>query len=97
MTLTPESAVVRDRPELGRYEIVVGSQVAGIEQYSRVGDTVVFEHTEIYPQFEGLGFAGTLVRAALDDLRARGLGLRPECRYVVRFLTKHPEYQDLVE
>lgn len=96
MTLSPDATTVRDNPEQSRYEIASGNQVAGIEQYS-IHDTVItFEHTEIYPQFEGLGFASTLVRAALDDVRARGLRLRPECRYVVSFLTKHPEYQDLV-
>lgn len=96
MTAAPDAASVHDNAEQSRYEIVSGTQVAGIEQYTRDGDVVTFLHTEIYPQFEGLGYASTLVRAALDDLRARGLRLRPECRYVVSFLTKHPEYRDLV-
>lgn len=96
MTRSREDAEVRNNSEQSRYEIVAGSQVAGIEQYSQDGEVVTFLHTEIYPQFEGLGYAGKLVAEALDDLRARGLLVRPECRYVVSFLTKHPEYQDLV-
>lgn len=96
MNIDRDAAIVRDNPEQSRYEIVAGTQVAGIEQYSRDGDVVTFLHTEVYPQFEGLGFAGVLVGAALDDLRSRGLRVRPECSYVVSFLTKHPEYRDLV-
>ena len=57
---------------------------------------VSFNHTEIYPAFEGFGLAGVLVRQALDDLRARGLKVHPVCPYVVKFLDKHPEYQDLI-
>lgn len=97
MTISRETAVVTDNAENSRYEIIAGNQVAGIEKYSRHENVVTFLHTEIYPQFEGLGFAGKLVGEALDDLRERGLRVRPECRYVVSFLTKHPEYQDLVE
>ena len=96
MTASSDSAQVRENPEQSRYEIISGHQIAGIEQYSRDGDVVTFLHTEIYPQFEGLGYASALVSAALDDLRSKGLQVRPECRYVVSFLTKHPEYQDLV-
>ncbi|MGB7237867.1 MAG: GNAT family N-acetyltransferase [Rhodococcus sp. (in: high G+C Gram-positive bacteria)] len=96
MTTSSDSAQVRDNPEHARYEILAGQQIAGIEKYSRDGDVVTFLHTEIYPQFEGLGYASMLVSAALDDLRRKGLRVRPECRYVVGFLTKHPEYQDLV-
>jgi predicted GNAT family acetyltransferase len=97
VTLSPDAATVRNNEELSRYEIVAKNQVAGIEQYSVAGETVTFLHTEIYPQFEGLGYASTLVRAALDDLRSRGKRLDPQCRYVVKFLSKHPEYQDLVD
>ncbi|WP_072801982.1 GNAT family N-acetyltransferase [Rhodococcoides yunnanense] len=96
MTISTENAVVLDAPERSRYEILHDTQVAGIENYSRDGDVVTFLHTEIYPQFEGFGFAGVLVRGALDDLRRRSLRVRPECSYVVRFIAKHPEYQDLV-
>lgn len=95
-----ESATVRDAPERSRYELHVkhsadGTLLAGVEEYSRDGDVVSFLHTEIYPQFEGEGLASILVRAALDDLRARGLHVRAVCSYVVAFIAKHPEYQDL--
>jgi uncharacterized protein len=37
-----------------------------------------------------------LARFALDDARARGLRVRPDCPFVARFIRAHPEYQDLV-
>ncbi|MFC9762949.1 GNAT family N-acetyltransferase [Rhodococcus jostii] len=95
-TATPESTVVTDSPQQSRYEIHADGELAGIEQYEVDGDVHVFVHTEIYPQYEGLGLARTLVGAALDDLRRRGLRVRPVCPYVVKFVSKHPEYQDLV-
>lgn len=98
--ISRESAVVDDAPDNSRYELHVddsaeGSVLAGVEEYSRDGDVVSFLHTEIYPRFEGHGLASVLVRAALDDLRARGLHLNAVCSYVVAFIAKHPEYQDL--
>jgi uncharacterized protein len=36
------------------------------------------------------------VQGTLDDLRARGLALVPLCPFVADFITRHPEYADLV-
>ena len=38
--------------------------------------------------------AGSL--AALDDIRARGLRMRPFCPFVKSYLERHPEYDDLI-
>lgn len=95
-SVTPEDITVVDNPEKSRYEIQVDGALAGLEQYEVDGDVRVFVHTEISPRFEGLGLASTLVRSALEDLRGRALRVRPVCPYVVKFLSKHPEYQDLV-
>ena len=53
-------------------------------------------HTEVLPAFSGQGHAATLARSALDDARARGLTVRPDCPYVASYIEKHPEYADLV-
>ncbi|MBJ7477850.1 GNAT family N-acetyltransferase [Rhodococcus sp. (in: high G+C Gram-positive bacteria)] len=96
MAQAPENTVITDNPSQSRYEIHADGDLAGIEDYTTSGDVVSFNHTEIYPAFEGFGLAGVLVRQALDDLRARGLKVHPVCPYVVKFLDKHPEYQDLI-
>ena len=42
------------------------------------------------------GLGSELVRAALDDIRTRGLEIVPRCPFVRRYLERHPEYADLV-
>ncbi|MFC7573610.1 GNAT family N-acetyltransferase [Klenkia terrae] len=43
------------------------------------------------------GLGGTLVRAALDDVRAAGGTVVPQCPFVAGWIARHPEYRDLVE
>jgi predicted GNAT family acetyltransferase len=80
----------------GRYEIRVDGTLAGFTQFHVNGDVATFPHTEIEPEFEGKGLASQLIRAALDDVRARGLTVVPKCPFVRSYIEKHPEYQDLV-
>ena len=87
---------VRDAPEADRYEIRDGEQVLGIAAYSRRGDTIVFTHTEVDPDSGKSGLGSALVRGALDDVRARGLGVVPRCSFVRGWIERHPEYGDLV-
>ena len=80
-----------------RYEIRVGDELAGYTVAEPIDDhTVLFPHTQIADAFEGQGLASKLVQGALDDIRERGLKIKPTCPYVRNWLTKHPEYEDLV-
>ncbi len=72
-----------------------GVQV-GLSLYRRRGDRVVFTHTEVDPAFEGHGVGSALARAALDDVRARGLRAVPLCPFVRAWIDRHPDYEDLV-
>lgn len=83
-------------PEASRYEISVDGVLAGFVDYVDEGEVLVMTHTEVFDDFEGQGLAAILVTGALDDVRANGRVVRPDCPYVARFLGKHPAYQDLV-
>jgi predicted GNAT family acetyltransferase len=87
---------VRDNPEAERYEIREGDRLLGVAAYHRRGDTIVFTHTEVDPDEGRSGLGSTLVRAALDDVRARGLTVSPLCPFVRGWIERHPEYADLV-
>jgi predicted GNAT family acetyltransferase len=87
---------VHDAPEASRYEIRDGDRVLGIAAYHRHGDAVEFTHTEVDPDAGQSGLGSTLVRAALDDVRARSLTVVPRCPFVRGWIERHPEYRDLV-
>ena len=87
---------VRDAPERGRFEIYVDGMLAGFSEYHPEGADIDFTHTEIDPGFGGRGLGTKLVHGALDEMRARGVGILPHCPFVHRVVEKEPEYLALV-
>jgi len=90
--------VVEDNPDESRYEARIGERILGIAEYELADDRgpIVFVHTEVLPDAEGLGVGSRLARTALDDVRRRGLRLIAECEFIAAYLKRHPEYDDLV-
>jgi predicted GNAT family acetyltransferase len=80
-----------------RYEVDADGKVAGILVYRDGGEVLTMVHTEVGEEWEGEGVGSTLVRGALDDVRERGLKIRPLCPFVAAYVKRHPEYQDLVD
>ncbi len=97
-TMSEQATVtVKDNPDESRYEAWDDSGVvAGFAQYKLRDGLVIFTHTEVDDAFEGRGVGSTLVRAALDDVRGRGLQVRPVCPFFKSYIEQHPEYQDLL-
>jgi predicted GNAT family acetyltransferase len=87
---------VRHSPEASRYELVEDGTVVGVADYRLDGDVATFLHTEIVAHRRGEGLGAELVRAALDDTRARGHRIVAQCWYVAEFVAEHPEYADLL-
>jgi predicted GNAT family acetyltransferase len=74
----------------------VGDVLAGFTVYRPRPDAYVFVHTEIGSEFGGRGLASVLIKSALDDMRARGIAVLPDCPFVRRYISRHTEYLDLV-
>src|SRR2546428_373362 len=91
--------VVEDNPEASRYEAWLGDRIAGIAEYELRDQRgpIIFVHTEVLPDVEGLGIGGRLARGALDDVRRRGLRLIAECEFIAAYLQRHHEYDDLID
>lgn len=87
---------VRDNPAEGRFEVVADGKVAGISTYRMHPDAVVLRHTEVEPEYRGKGLGEELARGALDQVRARGAKVVPECPFILSFIQRHVEYADLV-
>ena len=96
-----DDLVIDDDRAAERYEARLRDAASdaepSISAYWRHGDVVTFTHTEVPRELEGHGVASRLVRAALDDVRARGLRVAPMCPYVTSWLRRHHEYLDIVE
>jgi predicted GNAT family acetyltransferase len=85
-----------DNPKQERYEARIGRRVLGFSTYRRVGDRIVFIHTETDPEAKGRGIATHLAAGALDDVRTRDLKVTPKCPFIAAYIKRHPAYQDLV-
>ena len=87
---------VVDAPERSRYVARVDGEVAGFAAYRMRGERIVFTHTEVDPAYEGKGVGSALAKAALDDVRRRGLTMVLVCPFMTAYVQRHPEYADLV-
>src|SRR4051794_25716619 len=86
----------RDEPGR-RYLAEVDGTVVGAAHFRLASDVMVFTHTEVDDAFAGQGVASALIRWALDDVRAHGLAVRPDCPFVRSFIERHPaQYADLL-
>lgn len=88
---------VRNDPESGRYDAVLGDRVVGVIIYERQGSRAIFRHTTVEPEFRRHGVGGALVRAALDDLAANGMSLTNYCSFVTDFIAGNPGYAGLLD
>jgi hypothetical protein len=88
--------LVVDNADEARFEIREAGQVAGFVTYRVQGSEISFLHAETDQRFHGQGVGGRLVRAALDEVRARELTVLPYCPFVRGWMVEHPEYADLV-
>jgi predicted GNAT family acetyltransferase len=88
-------AAVRDNRSLSRFELDVEGAVA-FANYRRTPRAVIITHTETPRALRGRGVASELVKGALDLIRADGRKVIAGCGFVVDYLSKHPEFADLV-
>lgn len=88
---------VTHSPEQERYVLTVDGDQAGYLDYVDEVDVRLLTHTVVDAAHGGNGYAAVLTRAALDDVRASGKKARAVCSYVASYVTKHPEYADVVE
>ena len=87
---------VADNPEKRRYEALVDGAIAGCVFYQQREGELALVHTEVADEFEGQGVGSRLAAGTLDDIRARGLRIRPLCPFIAGYIERHPEYRDLV-
>lgn len=79
-----------------RYDFDLGAGATAFALVREEGGIVTVNHTEVPPHQRGRGNGARLVTAILDDIRARGMKVRPRCPFVAGFIRAHPDYADLL-
>jgi hypothetical protein len=85
---------VADNPAKRRFEAHVDGELAGWLEYLPAGDSVILAHTESLR--EGGGVGGTLVREAVEAIRASGKAVIPTCPFAAAYIGRHQELVDFV-
>jgi predicted GNAT family acetyltransferase len=79
----------------GRFEIERDGETAYLD-YSLSGNILELIHTEVPEKLRGMGIASSLAENALQWAKERNLKVDIVCPTVQDYITKHPEYSDLV-
>lgn len=98
MTDVQDNIDVQDNEQKSRIEILVDGDVAGFVDYELEPEVISLTHTEIDGAYSGRGLAKKLVAGALEQVRSRGLSVRPVCPLVRKTIAEDTEhgYLDLV-
>lgn len=90
------STAVKHLSAQNRYVFSQDGIEVGLTDYRLVDRDIHLTHTEIDPAMRGAGLASEMVQGVLDHIRTdTDYRVVADCPYVVTWLTRHPEYQDL--
>lgn len=92
---SPSPTDVRDNTELHRFELEADGGLAFL-RYVRGKNALFLVHTEVPEDLRGRGVGSALVKGALDMARRDGRKVVAKCRFVVRYMRRHPEYNDML-
>ncbi len=78
-----------------RYELTLDGVTAFVA-YSRAPGVITFIHTVVPDALAGRGIGSILATHVLDDARANGERVIPQCPFIAAYIRRHKQYQDLV-
>jgi predicted GNAT family acetyltransferase len=79
----------------GRFELTLDGETAFAEYRLRDGD-MLLPHTATPEALAGRGVGSALAQAALGYARDHGLKVKPTCSFMAGYITRHPEWRDVV-
>ena len=95
-TPADESLKIIHNPDLNRFEASLPEGTAELV-YMKVGDTLIFHHTEVPEALEGRGIASTLAKTGLEYVKENNISAAALCPFVKAYVQRHPEYQSLLK
>jgi predicted GNAT family acetyltransferase len=79
---------------LHRFELCVDDHLA-FAYYRVSAGLITFEHTRLPDELWGRGIGSALAQGALELVRAQGDKVLVECAFMAKYMSKHPEFDDL--
>jgi predicted GNAT family acetyltransferase len=89
------SGPVRNNTALGKFEQDLEGGVA-FATYRLSPRAITILHSEVPASMRGGGAGSRFVRRVLEEIRAQGLKVVLQCSFVRAFMTKNPEFNDLL-
>lgn len=86
---------VTDNTAMNRYELTTDGGTAFV-LYRTAANIRTLTHAEVPKAVEGHGVGSTLAHGALELARTQGYKIVPQCPFIAAFISKHPEFRDLV-
>lgn len=87
---------VVNNPEEFHFEVASGGLISKLE-YRLGRTTMALVHTEVPEELQGQGIGSSLVVAALNHARKKGLKVLPYCPFVAAYISRHEdEWKDIV-
>jgi uncharacterized protein len=87
---------VVDRPDQNRFELAIGDELA-LAYYRIEGDRIVLTHTEVPQALSGQGVGSRLAKGVFEQIRASGRKVVPRCSFMAGWVSRHPEYNDILD
>lgn len=94
-TASNQDLDITHNEQADRFETTIEGQT-GYISYQERGDTLVYDHTIVPQELGGRGIGSKLVKHALDYAREHDKKVVPQCSFVSSYISKYPEYKDLV-
>jgi predicted GNAT family acetyltransferase len=83
-------------PNQNRYVFQKDGKQVGFIDYTIHGDSIALTHSEVDPHLRHEGLGDEMVQAVLDTIRTEThLSVVPECPFVIDWMSRHPEYEEL--
>jgi predicted GNAT family acetyltransferase len=90
-----EEKVIHDKAK-SQFIISIEDKEAYVD-YNIENNRMNLYHTYTDPELRGKGLAAKVVIAALEYAKENNLKVEPGCTYVQSFISRHKEYEELVE
>ncbi len=95
MNTTPNTPEIQHNEDRRRFEIKTEGKLA-VAEYIRTKEKLFLTHTEVPKALSGQGLGSRLAKTALQFARDEQLRVVPLCPYMAGYMSKHPEWQDLL-